>query len=250
MKIIKYKKCKNKYKVYFDDESTLDLYENVILKHDLLLKKEIDNKKLELIKTDNEKEEIYDVALKYYSIKMRTKNELVIYLKKKNYSDNDIDNTINRLLKEGIINDERYAKAYINDKFNLSSSGPNKIKNELLKNGIDESIINNYLDEINREDIDLKLDRLIDKKIKVTKNCSGNVLKYKIMNYFINEGYDKNDVERILNNKNLNSGDIKKEYDKLYNKYSKKYSGYELENIIKQKLYQKGYNLNEIKKEY
>ena len=246
MKVIKYKKCKNKYKVYFDDNSTLDLYENVILKHDLLLKKDIDNNKLELIKRDNEKEEIYDVALKYYSIKMRTRNELRNYLVKKNYSNEDIDNTIDRLEKESIINDDRYAKAYINDKFNLSSSGPNKIKNELLKNGIDEIIINNYLDEIDREDIELKLDKLIDKKIKTTKNCSGNVLRFKVLNYFINEGYNKSDIERILDNKNLNSGDVKKEYDKLYNKYSKKYSGYELENIIKQKLYQKGYSLDQI----
>ena len=33
-----------------------------------------------------------------------------------------------------------------------------------------------------------------------------------------------------------------------YNKYSKKYNDYELENIIRTKLYQKGYDLNEIKK--
>ena len=246
MKVIKYKKCKNKYKVYFDDNSTLDLYENVILKHDLLLKKDIDDKKLELIKKDNETEEIYDVAIKYYSIKMRTKNELKVYLEKKNYSNNDINNTIDRLIKEGIINDDRYAKAYVNDRFSLSTSGPNKIRNELLKNGIDENIINEYIDNIDMEEIELKLDKLIDKKIKTTKNYSGNVLKYKLLNYFINEGYNKYDIERILDNKNLNSGDVKKEYDKLYNKYSKKYSGYELENIIKQKLYQKGYNYDKM----
>lgn len=249
MKIIKYKKCKNKYKVFFDNNESIDLYEDVILKHDLLLKKEISDKDIEVIKKANNKEEIYYVSIKYYSIKMRTKNEMKLYLKKKNYSDDDIDNTINRLIEEGIINDEKYARAFINDKIHLSNMGPYKIKNELLKNGISEEIIDKYIDEIDQEEIRNKLERLIDKKINTIKNCSGSVLKYKIMNYFINEGYNKYDIEDILESKNLNNGDIEKEYNKLYNKYSKKYSGYELENIIKQKLYQKGYNLEQLKKE-
>ena len=43
--------------------------------------------------------------------------------------------------------------------------------------------------------------------------------------------------------------DFLKEYNKLYTKYSKKYEGYELEKIIMNKLYAKGYDYNEIKKE-
>ena len=92
-----------------------------------------------------------------------------------------------------------------------------------------------------------KLDRLVNKKIKTTKGCSGNVLKQKLINYFINEGYYLKDIERILENKDFNTGNVKKEYDKLYNRYFKKYSGYELDMIIKQKLYQKGYNYDTMK---
>ena len=246
MKIVKYKKCRNKYNVYFDDGNYVSLYEDIILKYSLLLKKEITEKELESIKLDNIKEEIYEVALKYISIKMRSRKEIETYLKKKEYSSSDISNTIERLEKNGFINDEMYAKAFINDKFNLSNSGPNKIKKELLKQGIKEDIIDNYIYSINEEELVNKLDRLVDKKIKTIKNCSGNVLKQKLINYFMNEGYYLKDIERILENKDFNTGNVKKEYDKLYNKYSKKYSGYELDMVIKQKLYQKGYNYNDI----
>lgn len=246
MKIVKYKKCRNKYNVYFDDSNYVSLYEDIILKYSLLLKKEITEKELESIKLDNNKEEIYEVALKYISIKMRSRKEIETYLKKKEYSSSDISYTIERLEKNGFINDEMYAKAFINDKFNLSNSGPNKIKKELLKQGIREDIIENYIYSINEEELVNKLDRLVDKKIKTIKNCSGNVLKQKLINYFMNEGYYLKDIERILENKDFNTGNVKKEYDKLYNKYSKKYSGYELDMVIKQKLYQKGYNYNDI----
>ena len=250
MKITKYKKIKNKYRVFFEDSSYIDLYEDIILKHSLLLKKEVDNKKLELIKEDNKKEEIYDISLKYISVKMRSKKEIRNYLKRKEYSNTDIDNVIKRLETNNIINDKEYARAYIMDRINLSNDGPNKIKKDLLYEGIEEDIINQYLNKIDNGELYAKLDRLIDKKIVSLKKYSGEVLKERLKGYFIKLGYNIDMIENILSNKELNNMDQGiKEYNKLYNKYSKKYEGYELENIIKQKLYQKGYNYNEIAKE-
>ena len=47
MKVIKYKKMANsRYKVYLEDNHELLLYEDVILKFELLLKKDIDDDKL------------------------------------------------------------------------------------------------------------------------------------------------------------------------------------------------------------
>ena len=247
MKIIKYKKIKNKYRVYLDNEE-VDLYENIILKYNLLLKKEIDSDLLNDIKEDNKKEDAYEKALAYINVKMRSRKEIENYLKKKEYSTSLINETISRLQELDFINDENYIKAYISDKISLTNDGPNKIKNSLLNEKMEENLVEKYVYEIDKEEISIKLEKLIDKKIPTIKNCSGNVLKYKIMNYFMNLGYDKYMIEEILDNKNLNTNDGEKEYKKLYNKYSRKYSGYELESIIRQKLYQKGFDINEIKK--
>ena len=249
MKILKYKKIKNKYRVYFDNDLKIDLNDNIILKYELLLKKEIDQKTFDKIILDNNKEDIYNKAVNYISIKIRSKEEIYNYLNKKGYEKEDIVNTIDRLKKNNLLNDDLYIKSYIHDKFYLSSDGLNKIKKYLLDLKLDENIIDNYLDEIDREEIIDKLNKLIDKKIKSTKNYSGNILKLRLINYFYELGYDKNDIEDVLNNKNLVDIDNGiKEYNKLYNKYSKKYEGYELENLIRNKLYQKGYDLSEIKK--
>ena len=95
-----------------------------------------------------------------------------------------------------------------------------------------------------------KLNNLIDKKIKTINNYSGNVLKQKLIHYFINLGYDQRIVEEILINKDLYKKEEGiKEYNKLLKKYSNKYSDYELENIIRQKLYVKGFKYDEIKKQ-
>ena len=51
----------------------------------------------------------------------------------------------------------------------------------------------------------------------------------------------------LINNYDFNNtSNAKKIYDTLYKKYSSKYEGYELDMIIKQKMYQKGYDISEI----
>ena len=249
MKVLKYKKVKNKYRVYFDNDIKIDLYEDIILKYELLLKKEIDDKTFDKLVLDNNKEDIYEKSINYISIKIRSREEIYNYLKKKGYEKDDINNTIKRLEKNNLINDDLYIKSYIHDKFYLSSDGLNKIRRYLINLKLDESIIDKYIEEIDREDILEKLNKLVDKKIKSNKNYSGNILRLRLYNYFNDLGYNKSDIEEVLNIKDLSNIDNGiKEYKKLYDKYSKKLEGYELENLIRNKLYQKGYDLNEIKK--
>ena len=249
MKIIKYKKIRNKYRVYLDDETYLDLYENTILKYDLLLKKEIDKSKIDTIKKENKKEEAIDLSIKYISNKMRTRKEIYSYLKKKEFSKDDIDNVMEYLERIGLINDEKYIKAYIYDKFHLTSDGPNKIRSSLINEEMDKNIIEANINEIPDSEIIEKLDKLVTKKINSSNKVSGGVLKFKLTSYFYNLGYDKKYVDIVLEDKDLSNNEQGiKEYYKLFNKYSKKYSDYELENIIRQKLYQKGYDFEEIKK--
>ena len=56
-------------------------------------------------------------------------------------------------------------------------------------------------------------------------------------------------INEIINTKNLvNIEDGIKEYNKLLNKYKNKYDDYKLEAYIRSKLYAKGFDLDEIKR--
>ena len=58
----------------------------------------------------------------------------------------------------------------------------------------------------------------------------------------LNLGYSKEDITSCLDNLSLDdTSTYEKEKEKLYKKYEKKYSGYELDMIVKRKLYEKGY---------
>lgn len=241
MKVLKYKKLSSgKYKVFFDDSQSHVLHEDIILKYDLLLKKEISN--LDEIIKDNNNYLIYDNVLKYINTKMRCECEIRNYLIKKDIENSLINEIIVKLKENGLIDDRNYAKSYIYDKVKLNKLGPNKIKSELLKLKIDENIINEEMENIDSDEANNNLIKLIDKMIKSNRSYSGDVLKQKILSDLINKGYFKEDILNILNGKDLTNEELyKKEYKKLENKYSKKYSGNELEYYINQKLYQKGF---------
>lgn len=139
MKIVKYNKINgNKYEVYLENNEKIKLYEDVILKEELLLKKEIDDvsKILEI----NSKYEIYEIALKYLNHHVISIKGMKEYLLKKNYLEEDVNKTIDKLIKNGYLNDTYFAKCYINDKINLTNDGPLKIIKYLEDNNIEESI--------------------------------------------------------------------------------------------------------------
>lgn len=244
MQITKFiKKSGSKYNVYFSNGTYLTIHEDVILKYNLLLNKELNIDELDNIEKDNNRYLVYDMALKYINIKLRCEREIKEYLKKKNIEEELINNTVEKLKKDGYLDSKLYIKSYIQDKINLNNLGPNKIKKDLMTLGFNANDIDDELNKIDNDEVYIKLNRLIDKKISQIKNYSGLILKKKIIDYFIDKGYNKEDIERILNSKDLTNKDqYKKEYDKLYNKYSKKYTGDELERFIKNKLYQKGFN--------
>lgn len=247
MKINKFKKIgSNKYKIYFDNESLI-VYEDAILKYNLLYKKDIDNDLLIEINKENYKSSIYDVSIKYISVRMRSKKELEEYLKKKKYDQKDIEETIKRLQSQDLLNDEKFAKSYINDKLYLTNYGLTKIKNDLLKLGVEEYIIDVIVNNIDLQVINDKLSKIIDKELKTNSKLPTNKLNNKIINRCINLGYNYEDILNILNDKNIEgNSNIEYDYKKIYEKYKNKYDEYKLNAVIKSKLYQKGYTIDEI----
>ena len=241
MKIISYKKIKqNKYEVTLSNNESVLLYDDIILKYELLTKKKIADEELKEIILDNSKYEIYYAMLKDISKKFRTEKEL--RTKFKDYDNEVVDYAIKRLKNEKYLNNELYIRAYINDAINLKLIGPNKIINNLLNLGFEKSEIEEYLEVIDNEIWLDKINKLIKKEINSNHAYSGNVLKMRIQNKISNLGFELNMISKLINNYDFNLSREKKlkEKEKALRKYSKKYSGFLLEQKVNNYLYQKG----------
>lgn len=243
MKIKNYTRQKNsQYKIRLEDDSYILVHEELILKYELLIKKEITDDLKNILYEENKKYLVYDEALKYLSRKMRSKYEIEKYLNKKDYTEDIIKDAIKLLEQQGYLNDYDYATFYVHDKIALSNEGPEKIKKELKSYFIKEEYIKKAINVFTKEIEEERIIKLINKAIKTNHTKGKSYLKQKVLNDLNNLGYHK---DIILNNLYLiddidDSNIRQKEYDKLYSKFSKKYSGYELEYKIKQALYRKG----------
>jgi regulatory protein len=247
MKIKRIKQLKSgKYKIELDIGS-ITTYDDVIINNKLLYAKEIDSDMYELITHENIYYEAYNKTLYYVTRKIRSKKEVYEYLKKFELSYDMNKKIVTKLESIGLINDISYLKAYISDAIYLSNDGPDKIKQELLSQNINEELIDEELSKIDEDIIINKLSKLITKKIKSNHTHSSYQLKQKITIDLVNMGYKRSQIELLLENYDYNDSSLlEKEYNKLYIKLSKKYSDNELYNKIKQKLYAKGFDINDI----
>ena len=249
MEIKSYKKCSNnRYEVSLSNGEKYKIYDDLILKYELLINKNINNKRLEELLDENKLYDAYYQAISYIAYKMRSKKEIKDYLKKKDYSTYDIADTIDKLVENGYINDEKYTKAFVFDSLNLSSKGPKKIKNELIKAGVSNIYIDKELDNIDYNIWEERIDKIISKKSKTNKD-SLLVFKKKLKEFLIKEGYDTEMINQKVSNINFNTDDIfLKEANKVWNKLSIKEKDDVLKYKFKNKMYLKGFTQEQINK--
>lgn len=249
MEIIKFKKGKtNTYKVVLDNGLELKLYDDVIVKFNLLAKKQLDEKKLKEVTEYNDSLDSYYKAIKYLTTKMRAEKEIETYLKKQNFTPKIIEETMVRLRKDGYINHKVYLQAFLNDAIHLKKDGPYKIKKDLIQLGFVEEEIDLFLKEIPEETWNNRIEELITKKVKINHTAGLRKLKEKIR-YDMNVlGYDKKSVEEVLERMPMeeNLDALKKEVAKLRSKLEKKYPQEKVNYLLRNKLYAKGYSVEAI----
>lgn len=200
MQIVKYEFTKkNKYNVYLSNGEVLNLQEQVITENELLLKKEMSQELYNKLVRDNKIYELMEMAVKYISIRLRSIKEVKDYLLKKGGSNNEVEDAVQKLIESGYLDDDRFTKAFIKDKLKFTTIGDYKIKMQLNKLGVSTSIIEDNMNKIDEHIIEEKIKKLIDKDKKTNKKYSGQILKNKIYNHLLNQGYSQEKVITIIN---------------------------------------------------
>lgn len=249
MEIKNFKKLRgNVYEIELNDFRRFKLYDDIILKYELLIEKRLTPKKLETIINENNLLDAYYQSLKYINIKMRSELQVRDYLRKKSFSVFEADYAVTRLRKDGYINEILYVQAFINDALKLSLDGPKKISEDLKRLGINETLINEYLNKVDRKEWLDRVEKILQKKAKINKT-SEKMFKNKITADLLNLGYSYEDIKKCLDNFQIDTNEVfLKEADKVYKKLAIKYSGTELILRFKQKLFVKGYDSDLINK--
>lgn len=120
-----------------------------------------------------------------------------------------LEEIIADLITNNYLNEERFAKVYAGGKFRIKKWGRIRIRRELKSRRISEYCIKKGMAEIEDDDYEKTIIRLIEKKNEFLREDNAYILKNKIAKYLVYKGY-----ESALVWKQINKIDWEKEVEK------------------------------------
>ena len=134
-----------------------------------------------------------DKLMKYALFQKRTIQEVKNKCKLLGYTEEYIEEIISYLIENGYLDDELYVMKFILNTIKLKKRSSKEIKFDLLRRGINENIIDKYMNTSELNDFELKCAIALAKK--KYKECN-DILKVK--KYLLNKGYQMHFVNKAI----------------------------------------------------
>ncbi len=142
--------------------------------------------------------QIFIKVSKYCAYQERTQQEVRTKLREYQCYGDDAEEIIVELIQENFINEERFAKSFARGRFRLKNWGKTKIKYELQQRGLSKYCVNSGLAEIEQDEYEQTIKKLIEKKQEELKEETPFVQKGKINNYLMQKGYEPNIISEFI----------------------------------------------------
>jgi len=132
------------------------------------------------------------------SLRELCQQDVINKLKDWGFSYEDSLELIVLLISNNFINEERYAKAYANDKVNLSSWGKQKIIQKLKAKNISSFNIKTAIDQIDQELYYIRLEALIAHKKPLLKGRAPYDIKQKLLRFLNSRGFVYSEYQALI----------------------------------------------------
>ena len=152
----------------------------------------------------------FKLAYKLLGLRLRSVFEMERKLEEKNFDREMVARVIKKLKKQKYLDDEKFAEAWILDRISLQPRGRFIINRELKEKKIASEIIERKMSELLPFEKELEMaERLFDKKIKIIKTGSGELLKEKIYQkmagFLRGKGFGREIIRKILEERMKNN---------------------------------------------
>lgn len=148
-------------------------------------------------KTYTPKEALIKAAA-YCAYQERTQQEVRTKLYTYGLEPDDVEEIIVRLGQEKMLDEERYAQAYVRGKYGLKKWGRRKIVQGLKAKGISDYCIKQGLKEIDYDVYEENLQQLLEKKNATEKEKNPFARRQKLSYYLLSKGYESDLVQEAL----------------------------------------------------
>lgn len=174
------------YNIYINNKYELSLSELDLASFQLKINQTLDEKKLEEIKRAQSRSKSYNFAVRYLALRPRSVKEVRDYLvMRKGFAAEDVQLSIDRLISEKYLDDNDFAQIWVRNRNLLSPKSHKVLRLELMKKGIDNSIIDSVLSTVDKDQQLEILKGLVEKKLRQSKYQD----KQKLTEYLSRQGF-------------------------------------------------------------
>lgn len=192
---------KKKYTVEVKTDNISDVFEiseDIMVEFRIVKGKVLSKLEYKKFVDANNKDIIYQKVLYYALYKMRTAHEIKEYLKKKSIPESEFSYYLNKLKKNRIIDDIKFAELYIRENFEYKRLGPKKIQFDLEKKGIYDYTYKRFMEQLKKEDINQNINYLLEKKLASIKDKSFNQTIQTLKQFLSRKGYDLESINFVV----------------------------------------------------
>jgi len=147
--IVIQKKNPNRVNVHLDGEFAFGLAR--ITAAWLRVGQELDEKKVEQLQAEDSKERALQQALLFLSYRARSESEIRRNLKKHEIPETVIDETLERLRRDGLANDSEFAETWVENRRTFRPRSRSMMAMELRQKGLDEESMRAALKNVDDE---------------------------------------------------------------------------------------------------
>ena len=187
-------KRQDRYSIYVDEKYLFSFSENELINSGLKKGQELTEQELLGLKDQAVLDKAYDRSLNLISHRPRSEWELRDYLKRKDYDEDVIAQTLEKLHERGYVNDLDFAQRWVATRRLLKPTSKRRLSQELRQKRISDDVITQVLeaDETDERDV---LKELVEKKRRQTKYQDD----LKLMQYLARQGFDYGQIKDALN---------------------------------------------------
>ncbi len=113
----------------------------------LMVGQELDEGKIAKMQAEDADETAYQKALHFLSYRPRSSAEVRQNLKKRGVTETLVEQTVNRLQRAGLVNDQEFARAWVENRNTFQPRSRSALRMELRRKGLSDEIVQPVLDE-------------------------------------------------------------------------------------------------------
>lgn len=183
-------KDQNRVNIYLDGKFAFGITLESLMHNSLSVGKELTSDQVALLKNQGDKDKVFGRVLRFITSRPHSEKEVNLWFKKKKVDDPDVIKSVfDRLKKLELVDDEKFARWWIEQRTVFRPKPKRVLKQELRMKGISDDIFDNAFEDTETTD-DLEIaKKIVAKRWERLKALPKKEAKFKLMQFLAGRGF-------------------------------------------------------------